>query len=109
MLYIQRCRCKFRRANKFFSLLVRTGASRIFIFDHTIRRAPTDIRDVGGSRRGPATRVHIDQSYRGAESRVRHHLPEEADELFKKRFQIINVSAPPFPSPIPLSFLKKNL
>src|ERR1700761_463162 len=69
-----------------------TGASRILIFDHTIRRAPSDVRDVNGQLRGPARRVHIDQSYRASENRVKYHLPDEADELVKKRFQIINVS-----------------
>jgi hypothetical protein len=69
-----------------------TGASRVFIFDHTIRRATSDIRDIAGQLRGPARRVHIDQSYSASEGRVKHHLPDEADELLKKRFQIINVS-----------------
>ncbi|KAH0829635.1 hypothetical protein AYO21_10051 [Fonsecaea monophora] len=71
-----------------------TGASRVLIFDHTIRRATSDVRDVGGQRRGPARRVHIDQSYTASENRVRYHLPDEAEELLKKRFQIINVWRP---------------
>lgn len=41
--------------------------------------------------RGPVRRVHIDQSYKASEQRVEHHLPDEAEELLKKRFQIINV------------------
>lgn len=69
-----------------------TGANRVFIFDHTIRRAPADIRDGTTQLRGPGKRVHIDQSYTASEGRVKHHLPEEADKLLKKRFQIINVS-----------------
>lgn len=68
----------------------RTGASRIFIFDHTIRRAAK--LDANG--RGPATQVHIDQSYRASFNRVKYHLPDEAEELTKKRFQIINVWRP---------------
>jgi hypothetical protein len=39
-------------------------------------------------------RVHIDQSYSAARSRVPHHLPEEADQLLKTRHQIINVWRP---------------
>jgi len=70
------------------------GASRILIFDHTIRRATSDIRDLAGQLRGPARRVHIDQSYSASENRVKYHLPDEADELLKKRFQIINVWRP---------------
>lgn len=66
-----------------------TGASRVFIFDHTIRRGS------GGAKlRGPVQRVHIDQSYQAAENRVSYHLPEEASELSKGRFQIINVWRP---------------
>jgi len=71
-----------------------TGATRVFIFDHTIRRAPVDIRDGTIQLRGPGKRVHIDQSYRASEDRVKYHLPGEADELLKKRFQIINVWRP---------------
>jgi hypothetical protein len=70
-----------------------TGASRIFIFDHTIRRAPTD-GSVGARIRGPVQRVHIDQSYTASKSRVSHHLPDEAPELLKGRYQIINVWRP---------------
>jgi hypothetical protein len=39
-------------------------------------------------------RVHIDQSYSAALSRVPHHLPDEAEKLLKGRVQIINVWRP---------------
>ncbi|KAI0188530.1 hypothetical protein EV127DRAFT_131079 [Xylaria flabelliformis] len=77
-----------------------TGASKIFIFDHTIRRQPQDSRDKKPGEpeiplRGPVQRVHIDQSYSASLSRVPHHLPaEEATELLKGRVQIINVWRP---------------
>ncbi|KAI1392452.1 uncharacterized protein F4822DRAFT_391100 [Hypoxylon trugodes] len=77
-----------------------TGASKIFIFDHTIRRQPKDARaaanpDARRALRGPVNRVHIDQTYSAALSRVPHHLPaEEASELLKGRVQIINVWRP---------------
>ncbi|KAI1080590.1 amino acid permease-domain-containing protein [Whalleya microplaca] len=79
-----------------------TGASKIFIFDHTIRRQPSDqrttnasARDRAAALRGPVNRVHIDQTYRASLSRVPHHLPaEEASELLKGRVQIINVWRP---------------
>lgn len=69
-----------------------TGASRVFIFDHTIRRPSPD----GGNdvRRGPVNRVHIDQSYSASRSRVPFHLPDEAESLLKTRHQIINVWRP---------------
>ncbi|KAJ5508982.1 hypothetical protein N7527_011125 [Penicillium freii] len=69
-----------------------TGASRIFIFDHTIRRGQTDGPTF--SRRGPVQRVHIDQSYTASKSRVSYHLPDEAPELLKGRYQIINIWRP---------------
>ncbi|KAJ5657880.1 uncharacterized protein N7484_001529 [Penicillium longicatenatum] len=66
-----------------------TGASRVFIFDHTIRRG------AGGAQlRGPVQRVHIDQSYEAAKNRVSYHLPDDAHELYKGRYQIINVWRP---------------
>lgn len=68
-----------------------TGASKVFIFDHTIRRAPPNSN---GTLRGPVQRVHIDQSYSAALSRVPHHLPDQADHLLKGRVQIINVWRP---------------
>ncbi|CAI6342233.1 unnamed protein product [Periconia digitata] len=79
-----------------------TGASRIFIFDHTIRRQPssppppsTSTADPAAPQlRGPVQRVHIDQSYKAALSRVPHHLPEDAEKLLKSRVQIINVWRP---------------
>lgn len=72
----------------------RTGASRVFIFDHTIRRAPSDVRGGTAPRRGPVNRVHVDQSYDAARSRVPYHLPEDSDALLRTRHQIINVWRP---------------
>ncbi|KAJ5731461.1 uncharacterized protein N7483_005969 [Penicillium malachiteum] len=65
------------------------GIKQIVIFDHTIRR-----RGVG-SARNPVCLVHVDQTPAAAEARVRRHLPdEEARELLKCRYQIINVWRP---------------
>jgi len=71
-----------------------TGASQIYIFDHTIRRAQKDVRNGGDPLRGPVQRVHIDQSYAAAPNRVLHHLPDQAERLLKGRYQIINVWRP---------------
>ncbi|KAK2601927.1 hypothetical protein QQS21_004518 [Conoideocrella luteorostrata] len=69
-----------------------TGAGKVFIFDHTIRRqAPSDSYKQA---RSPVQRVHIDQSYAAALSRVPFHLPSEADALLQGRVQIINVWRP---------------
>jgi hypothetical protein len=79
----------------------RTGASRVFIFDHTIRRQAADSRSGSNPSdtpqpplRGPVQRVHIDQSYAASLTRVPHHLPDEAERLLQSRVQIINVWRP---------------
>lgn len=74
-----------------------TGAQRVHIFNHKVRRGPTQWHHLGFSNlanRGPVTRTHVDQSYDGAELRLRWEFPGEADELVKKRYQIINVWKP---------------
>lgn len=76
-----------------------TGATRVFIFNDAVRRLaadPTVVSDGKATQQvfGPGKRVHIDQSYTTAENTVRYYLPDEADELLKKRFQIINVWRP---------------
>ncbi|EFY93227.1 hypothetical protein MAC_00465 [Metarhizium acridum CQMa 102] len=71
-----------------------TGASKVFIFDHTIRRPPAGGPSAEGALRGPVQRVHIDQSYSAARSRVPYHLPDEAERLLRGRVQIINVWRP---------------
>ncbi len=78
----------------------RTGASRVYIFDHTIRREPPGrdrAKDGTNGRvlRAPVQRVHIDQSYAAALSRVPHHLPgAEGEALLRGRVEIINVWRP---------------
>lgn len=72
-----------------------TGATRVFSFDHKVRRGPADWHSRGqgnASQRGPLHRVHVDQSYDGAEFLVKWFLPDEADTLLRRRWQIINVS-----------------
>lgn len=71
-----------------------TGATRVHIFDHTIRRQPPGAPSQSRQLRGPVQRVHIDQSYSAALSRVPFHLPADADTLQQSRVQIINVWRP---------------
>jgi hypothetical protein len=40
---------------------------------------------------GPVNKVHTDQSYTVARSRVSHHLPQFSHSLLQTRHQIINV------------------
>lgn len=62
---------------------------KVAIFDHTIRRHDPS------SPRQPVQQVHVDQTPKAAEARVRRHLPaEEVDDLLKTRYQLINVWRP---------------
>ncbi|PSS37525.1 hypothetical protein PHLCEN_2v639 [Hermanssonia centrifuga] len=71
------------------------GAKRVFIFDHTIRRAPnSELTPVRGAPRGPVERVHVDQTFQASIARVHHHLGADADRLLKSRFRLINVWRP---------------
>ncbi len=66
------------------------GASRVFIFDHTVRNAAAETPD----RRTPVFRVHNDHTVNSAPRRVRDHLGSDADELLRHRFGIVNVWRP---------------
>src|SRR5271170_4920587 len=67
-----------------------TGAHKVVIFDHRVRHhilgVPTTLDNPG-----PVTKVHVDQSTKAAYDRVRRHAGDEAEQLLKERFQIINV------------------
>lgn len=71
-----------------------TGASRVVIFDHTVRRNRPGIDDSPQTRK-PVAAAHVDQTTKAAIARVHRHLPEsEAPALLEKRFQIINLWRP---------------
>ena len=72
-----------------------TGADRVFIFDHTVRKrveGAADLRD--GAPRQPVARVHVDHTEKSGPQRVRDLIPEEAEQLLKGRVQIINLWRP---------------
>lgn len=66
------------------------GSHKIIIFDHVVRRERKD------SDKQPLHTAHADQTARAAEARVRLYVtdPNEAEELLKGRFRIINVWKP---------------
>ena len=64
------------------------GAHKIVLFDHTIRRSSPD------AHRAPVTRVHVDQTPKSTIARVHLHSPEEAENLLKGRYRIVNVWRP---------------
>lgn len=74
-----------------------TGARTVHIFNHKVRRGPTQWHHLGLrnlANRGPVTRTHVDQSYEGAERRLRWEFPSEADDLLQRRYQIVNIWRP---------------
>ena len=72
-----------------------TGATRVVVFDHTIRRRiPGAVERAKGVPRQPVPRVHNDYTAKSGPQRVRDLLGDEADELLKKRFAVINVWRP---------------
>jgi len=73
-----------------------TGASKVVIFDHTIRRNdPAPVNSTQQLSRKAVDQVHVDQTPAAATNRVKKHLPEEeAPKLLKGRYQIINFWRP---------------
>ncbi|HET6306631.1 MAG TPA: CmcJ/NvfI family oxidoreductase [Rhodopila sp.] len=72
-----------------------TGASRVVVFDHTIRRREQGVADrTPGVPRQPVTRIHGDYTELSGPQRVRDLMGDEAEELLKKRFAIVNVWRP---------------
>jgi hypothetical protein len=72
-----------------------TGASRVVVFDHTLRRRQEGTTDrAAGSPRQPASRAHVDQTVLSGPQRVRDIMGEQADALLTRRVAIINVWRP---------------
>jgi hypothetical protein len=71
-----------------------TGADRVVIFDHTIRRHIPGTYDDRIGPRQPVPRIHVDHTVKSGVDRVRIHLRDEADELLRGRVQIINLWRP---------------
>jgi hypothetical protein len=70
-----------------------TGATRVVVFDHTLRTANDDDREARKLRE-VVQRVHNDYTEWSAQQRVRDLLPEEAETLLKRRFAIVQVWRP---------------
>ena len=72
-----------------------TGATRVVVFDHTIRRREPGVEDrTPGTKRQPVTRIHGDYTEVSAPQRVRDLMGAEADDLLNRRFAIVNVWRP---------------
>src|ERR1700736_4915673 len=72
-----------------------TGASRVLVFDHTVRRRVWDgIDRAVGTPRQPVTTVHSDYTVYSGPQRVRDLMGEEAEELLRHRFEFVNLWRP---------------
>jgi hypothetical protein len=71
-----------------------TGADRVFVFDHTVRKRVEGVPDRDGGLRQPVARVHVDHTAKSGPQRVRDLIPDEAEQLLKGRVQIINLWRP---------------
>ena len=72
-----------------------TGASKVFIFDHTLRRRVRGAADrAPGTPRQPATGVHVDHTATSGPQRVRDFFGDEAERLLRGRVQVINLWRP---------------
>jgi len=72
-----------------------TGASKVFIFDHTLRKRVQGVSDrAAGTPRQPATGVHVDHTARSGPQRVRDFFGDEAEALLRGRVQVINLWRP---------------
>lgn len=72
-----------------------TGADRVHVFDHTVRKRVAGGEDRGaGFPRQPVPRVHVDHTAKSGPQRVKDLLPDEAEELLRGRVQIINLWRP---------------
>ena len=70
-----------------------SGAKRVMVFDHTLRTADDALREKTKIRE-VVRRVHNDYTEWSGPQRVRDMLPDEADELLRGRFAIIQVWRP---------------
>jgi hypothetical protein len=70
-----------------------SGASRVVVFDHTLRTADDALREARKIRE-VVPRVHNDYTEWSGPQRVRDLLPQEADDLLRRRFAIIQVWRP---------------
>jgi len=72
-----------------------TGASKVVLFDHTLRRRRPGQKEGIPGKRQPVSQTHVDQTTPSSIARVHRHLPaDEAPKLLEKRFQIINLWRP---------------
>ena len=71
-----------------------TGAARVVVFDHIVRRRTGQADHTPGAPRQPVGRAHADQTLRSGLQRVRDIMGDQAEALLSRRAAIINVWRP---------------
>jgi hypothetical protein len=71
----------------------KTGASRVFVFEHKLRTTDVGLREAGKVH-GIVRKVHNDYTESSGRECLRFHLPQEADALLQHRFAIVQVWRP---------------
>jgi hypothetical protein len=71
-----------------------TGASRVVVFDHTLRRRTGEVDRSPNAPRQPAARLHVDQTVWSGPQRVQDLMGDQAEKLLGSRAAIINVWRP---------------
>ena len=72
-----------------------TGAKRVQVFDHTVRkRLPADLKVQTTVKRPAVLLVHSDYTVASGPQRVRDILPDQADALLQRRVAFFNVWKP---------------
>jgi hypothetical protein len=70
-----------------------SGAKRVLVFDHTLRSADSATREEKKIS-GPVRNAHNDYTEWSGPQRVRDLLPDEAGELLKRRFAVVQTWRP---------------
>ncbi len=70
-----------------------SGAARVHVFDHTVRSSDEAVREAQQLRE-PVKSVHNDYTEWSGPQRVRDIMGEEAEELLRRRFAIVQVWRP---------------
>jgi hypothetical protein len=70
-----------------------SGAVRVLVFDHTLRSADSATREAKQIS-GPVRNAHNDYTEWSGPQRIRDLLPNEADELLKGRFAVVQTWRP---------------
>ena len=70
-----------------------SGAKRVVVFDHTLRSADPGMREEKQIS-GPVRNAHNDYTEWSGPQRVRDLLPDEAEELLKRRFAVVQTWRP---------------